>query len=332
LLFCYLTIAILILWSFCATKQNLACLIAHTILSQMLTKSFLLLLVLLSVDVAYAQKVSLKKSTERLNNIFEENKPKPEVLLLGMFHFAGEQVDANTTPVNLRVDMLSAQRQFQVERLVKSLAKFKPTKIAIEVSPRQERYYDSLYRAYKVGKQLTGKRINPADETIQLAFRLAKLMNIEKLYPIDAQPFRFQLSAQDSVLTYEKYKDQADSSFTYWDKMYDEEKLHQDSLNYFLPLNEYLQYINSPQKKAKTIGRWLITTKRGDNLNPIGADGFITRYFNRNVRIYSNVQRIVTSKQDRVLVIYGATHMYMLNQLFGASPEFKLKDIMKYLK
>ncbi|MFD2323982.1 DUF5694 domain-containing protein [Mucilaginibacter galii] len=101
---------------------------------------------------------------------------------------------------------------------------------------------------------------------------------------------------------------------------------------YFLPLNEYLAYLNSPQKQARAIGRWLVTTKRGSNTEPIGADGFITRYFNRNVRIYSNVQRIVDSKNDRILIIYGATHMYILKQLFEASPEFKVKDVMDYLK
>ncbi|HMF72427.1 MAG TPA: DUF5694 domain-containing protein, partial [Flavitalea sp.] len=157
-------------------------------------------------------------------------------------------------------------------------------------------------------------------------------LKLVKLYPIDAQSFRFKLSASDSVLTFEKYKDQTDPSFTYWDSHYDAVKLYQDSLAFYLPLNKYLQYLNSPVKQAKTIGRWLITTKRGSNTEPVGADGFITRCFNRNVRIYSNVQRIVTDPADRILIIYGATHMYMLEQLFAASPDFNLRDVAPYLK
>ncbi|MDP9076987.1 MAG: DUF5694 domain-containing protein [Bacteroidota bacterium] len=266
-----------------------------------------------------------------MSAIFEEAKPKPQVLLLGVFHFAGEQVDANTTSPGLQLNMLSAERQKQIEALVKKLAAFKPTKIAIEASPRRQRYCDSLYYEYCKGRPIADKKIKPADETIQLAFRLAHMLKLKKLYPVDAQPFRFNLSKTDSILTYEKYKDQSDSSYTYWDKAYDGEKAHQDSLAFFLPLNRYLQYLNSPQKQAKAIGRWLIITKRGSNDEPIGADGFITRYFNRNVRIYSNIQRIVTSKKDRILVIYGATHMYLLKTLFAASPEFELNDIMKYL-
>lgn len=298
----------------------------------MKAKPFLILFIFCLITTAYAQNNSLKQPLKRLDQIFEHDQPKPQILLLGIFHFAGEQMDANTTPTSLRVNMLSPERQAQIESIVKKLAEFKPTKIAIEVSPRLQIHYDSLYQEYKAGRPLSSKYIKPEDETVQLGFRLAKLMKLERLYPIDAQAFRFQLSPKDSVLTFEKYKTQTDSSFNYWDKAYDLEKNLQDSLAFLLPLNKYLQYLNAPQKQAKAIGRWLITTKRGSNTEPIGADGFITRYFNRNVRIYSNVQRIATNKEDRILVIYGATHMYMLKQLFAASPEFELKDIMPYLK
>ena len=296
------------------------------------TLSIYCLWLFLNSDEVFAQKATLISPEKRLADIFETDKPKPQVLLLGVFHFAGEQMDVNTTPPELRVDMLSPERQQQIEQLVIKLAAFKPTKIAIEVPPQREAFYDSLYNDYRAGKPLTGKYPLKADETIQLSFRLAKLLKLVKLYPIDAQSFRFKLSASDSVLTFEKYKDQTDPSFTYWDSHYDAVKLYQDSLAFYLPLNKYLQYLNSPVKQAKTIGRWLITTKRGSNTEPVGADGFITRYFNRNVRIYSNVQRIVTDPADRILIIYGATHMYMLEQLFAASPDFNLRDVAPYLK
>lgn len=158
------------------------------------------------------------------------------------------------------------------------------------------------------------------------------MLGIEKLYPVNANPFRFRLSPEDSVTTFDKYKKQGDSSYHYWEPKYNEAKLVADSLAYFGTLQEYLRFLNSNEVQERSNGRWLVTTKRGTNTEPIGADGFITRYFNRNVRIYSNIQRIVTSKTDRVLVIYGATHIYMLKMLFKASPEFDLQDVMPYLK
>ena len=297
-----------------------------------LIKYVLLVCCSLLIQKSIAQSQSTKKSLLHLNLLLEKDKPRADVLLLGTFHFAGEKVDENISPNDLAVDMLSAERQRQIKQLAKKLSKFKPTKIAIEVSPGRERYYDSLYTEYVSGKTLTGKRLDPADETFQLGFRIAKLLGHKKLYPIDAQPFRFRLSTQDSVLTYQKFSTQIDTAYTYWNKKYDAEQRFQDTLKFRLPLNEYLQYLNATEKRASSIGRWLISTKKGDNSSPVGADGFITRYFNRNVRIYSNVQRITSGKREKILIIYGATHMYLLDQIFKASPEYKVSNIMKYLK
>lgn len=268
---------------------------------------------------------------KKMQSIFEDDKIKPTVLLLGTFHFAGEQVDANTTPDALAVNMMLSDRQKQIEELVNELIKFRPTKIVIEGLPQYQSRYDSLFRLYKLGKLNSAPKFM-VSEIVQIGFRLADKLGLNTFYPVDTKPFRFQLSPEDSMLTFEKYKNQTDTSFAYWEERYDRESAYDDTLCYQLPLNKYLQYINAPETLAVSNGRWLVTTKRGTNQEPIGADGFITRYFNRNVRIYSNIQRIVTRKDDRILVIYGATHMFMLKTLFDASPEFKVEDVMKYLK
>lgn len=268
---------------------------------------------------------------QKIKTIFEDDQKKPTVLLLGVFHFAGEQVDVNTTPESLAVNMMLPERQKQISQLVDALVAFRPTKIVIEGQPQYQSRYDSLLRLYQQGKLKASPKFM-VSEVVQLGFRIATKLGLNTLYAADAQAFRFQLTPADSVLTFEKYKDQTDTSFAYWNERYDRESAYDDTLCYRLPLNEYLQYLNSPEKRALSNGRWLVTTKRGSNLEPVGADGFITRYFNRNVRIYSNIQRSVTRKDERILVIYGATHMFMLNALFEASPEFKVEDVMKYLK
>ena len=263
--------------------------------------------------------------------IFETDRPKPQLLLLGVFHFAGEQVDANTTPEALRVDMLSDKRQAEIAALVDRLAAFKPTKIAIEAPPPYQHFYDSLYTAWSNGT-LKAKPSFVADEKVQLAFRLAKRLGLKTLNCIDAQAFRFTLSKPDSIVTYEKYKDQVITDEDYWDRLYTLESRYSDTLKYNLPTKDFLRYLNDPEQAAKAVGRWLISTRRGTNEEPIGADAFITRYFNRNVRIYSNIQRIITRPDERVLVIYGATHMYLLKTIIDASPQYQLQDIRPYLK
>lgn len=268
---------------------------------------------------------------QKMKAIFEDDRTKPTVLLLGVFHFAGEQVDVNTTPESLAVNMMSPERQKQISKLVDALARFRPTRIVIEGRPQYQARYDSLLALYQQGR-LNASPGFLESEVVQLGFRLATKLGLKTVYAADAQAFRFQLTPADSVLTFEKYKAYSDTSFAYWEERYVRESAYDDTLCYRLPLNEYLQYLNSPEKRAQSNGRWLVSTKRGTNLEPIGADGFITRYFNRNVRIYSNIQRSVSRKDERILVIYGATHMFMLNALFEASPEFIIEDVMKYLK
>ena len=201
-------------------------------------KPTFLILFLLFAQQATAQSISTKKAINRLHEILEKNKPMAEVMLLGTFHFAGEKVDEDTTPQNLRISMLSKERQYQIQQLVKKMSKFKPTRIAIEVSPAREKYYDSLYSEYRLGRKLTGKGIDTSDEVFQLGFRLAKMLDHEKVYPIDAQPFRFHLSPQDSVLTYQKFNNQEDTSYAYWDKKYESEKHLQDTLKFLLTLKQ----------------------------------------------------------------------------------------------
>lgn len=279
-----------------------------------------------------AQNPSVRRALQHAAAVFEDGKHKPQVLLLGVFHFAGEQVDANTTPMNLRVDMLSPERQTQIDRLVKRLAAFKPTRIAVEMPPTSQTQLDSQYNAYRASRTTLGARAQSADERTQLAFRLAEMLHLEKLHAIDAQPFQFALSAADSLTTLEKYKDQSLPGADVWDHRYDVLSAYHDTLKATLPLNDFLSYLNSPETQARSIGRWLVTTKRGTNEEPVGADRFITRYYNRNLRIFSNIQRVVARPDDRVLVIYGATHMYILAHLLAASPELVLKDIQPYLR
>ena len=63
-----------------------------------------------------------------------------------------------------------------------------------------------------------------------------------------------------------------------------------------------------------------------------GADFTTGWWFNRNLRIFRNIQKINAKPSDRILVIFGAGHMNLLNIFFKASPEYKLVETNKYLK
>lgn len=63
-----------------------------------------------------------------------------------------------------------------------------------------------------------------------------------------------------------------------------------------------------------------------------GVDFEAGRWFSRNLRIFRNIQRIPKTPEDRILVIFGAGHMNLLNPLIDSSKEFELVSPVEFLK
>jgi len=77
------------------------------------------------------------------------------------------------------------------------------------------------------------------------------------------------------------------------------------------------------------IGTFKYETKGNEFFGPDFVTGW---WFNRNLRIFRNIQKINAKPADRILVIFGAGHMTLLNSFFDASPEYKLLKVNDYLK
>ena len=91
---------------------------------------------------------------------------------------------------------------------------------------------------------------------------------------------------------------------------------------------------NNRENLKRSLGNYLIGVfKYQTDENPdFGVDFTSGWWFNRNLRIFRNIQRIHTNPGDRVLVIFGSGHMNILNYLFEVTPEYQLIDVNEYLK
>ncbi len=49
------------------------------------------------------------------------------------------------------------------------------------------------------------------------------------------------------------------------------------------------------------------------------------------MRIYSNLNRIKLTKDDRVLILMGAAHTAMLREFIKRSPKFEMVNTVDYL-
>lgn len=74
----------------------------------------------------------------------------PQVLLVGSWHFAYPGMDAHKTAEELRMNIRTEKRQAELDELLDYLARFKPTKIAVESGPIVG-YLIKNYERYEAG-------------------------------------------------------------------------------------------------------------------------------------------------------------------------------------
>ncbi|MCU0322059.1 MAG: DUF5694 domain-containing protein [Chitinophagaceae bacterium] len=256
-----------------------------------------------------------------------QTKKQIEVLTLGTFHFNFPNLDLIKTHDNDKIDVLKPEYQYEIENIVKRIAKFKPTIIVIEREPNEQQKFDSLYNQYLLGKYMLSR-----NEEEQIGFRIAKMMKLKKIYCVDSWGRDYE-----AISTVIEGKDSLSNKkfMNYFNKSI-------DTLQQYFPkpifktkgIRAELIRQNEENKVKTDLGTYLLGIfKYENNENDFFGTDFVTGWwFNRNLRIFRNIQKINASPTDRILVIFGAGHMNLLNVFFDASPEYKLLKINKYLK
>ncbi len=252
---------------------------------------------------------------------------KTKVLTLGTFHFAFQNLDVKKIARTDQIDVLEPRYQLEIEDIVNRIAAFKPTIIAIEKDPALQTQYDSIYNQYLQGKYELSR-----SEVEQIGFRLAKMIGLKKLHCVNDWGRNYEVI--DSILN---GKDTA-SSKKFMEYFY----RHSDTSELFFNKNLFknegiladLRSRNDEKNLEKDLGNYLIGVFKYETADNsfFGADFTTGWWFNRNLRIFRNVQKLDAKPADRILVIYGVGHMNLLNLLFKASPEYDLLKVNDFLK
>ena len=61
-----------------------------------------------------------------------------------------------------------------------------------------------------------------------------------------------------------------------------------------------------------------------------GADE-AAKLYQRNLRIYSNLNRIPTTKNDRIFILSGGSHTAFLGEFMKRSPKYEVVNSLDYL-
>lgn len=251
------------------------------------------------------------------------NDPKAKILMLGTFHFKDAGLDSHKTKHHL--DVFSPQRQKEIQEVVDLLAKFKPTKIALEWKPKYQEGTDKEYQAY-----LDGKFELKANEVYQLGFRLGKQLGHKKVHLVDANGRWFK--ERGDIDAFAVKNNQTYLEKLPWDARFKALYDYQDALKLKHSLREHYLYANRAETINLTHGHYLVgSIEVGDGEAFPGVDGFLSSWYNRNLRIFSNLLRLRKSPEDRILLIIGSGHLPILRHAALAAPQFELVEVADIL-
>ncbi|MGA7290641.1 MAG: DUF5694 domain-containing protein, partial [Terriglobales bacterium] len=212
-------------------------------------------------------------------------------------------------------DVLSPKRQQEITELIEMLKKFRPTKIAIETDFGSKRV-EQEYSDYLAGKYTLSR-----NETNQIGYRLAKELGHRAVYPVDEEgDFPWQ-----RVVNYAKANgrnDKLDAISAGWGTMVKEQGEFLQSHTVL----ETLEYMNSDARAARDMASYLAIVPFGDPDDYAGPD-LLAAWYQRNIRIYNNIVKLIDSPNDRILVIYGAGHLAWLRQDVANDATVKLRKL-----
>jgi len=290
-------------------------------------KKSLTLILLIFISISCENKKQENKYI-LANNKNESNIEQVEILTLGSFHFDFPNLDVKKTNDEDQIDVFDPKYQKEIESIVDKLEEFNPTIIVIERRPEHQKKYDSLYNEYLAGKHELSR-----NEDQQIGFRLAKRMGLKQLVCVDSWGRDYEdvthlFEGADSI---EKQKFM-DFFVNNPDSLMDPYRNEAEIFKTHGILAQ-LKRINEDDRITKTLGYYLTGVFKYEmpENNQFGVDFVTGWWFNRNLRIFRNIQRINATPRDRVLVIFGAGHMNLLNVLFEASPEYQLLKVNDYL-
>jgi Family of unknown function (DUF5694) len=244
---------------------------------------------------------------------------RPTLLVLGTGHFDNPGLDV----VNTRVDdVLAPTRQAEINEVVQQLASFRPTHIAVEWPRKKQAALDARYRDYREGKYQLGRA-----EDEQIALRLAAKLHLASVYAVDWN--------EDSPGNDEDY-DWIAYGQAHGQKAQVTALLDAKGAIGIVPLGrqtigKWLLQINLPETLAATHRNYFDWAGIGDAEHQPGAN-WVGQWYARNLRIFTNLVRATDGPQDRMLVVYGYGHAYLLRQFATESGAFRVVDVGSVLK
>ena len=245
----------------------------------------------------------------------------PQLLVLGAPHFGNPGLDVGNASVP---DVLGPDRQAEIAAVVERLAAFRPTMIAVEAASRSQSKVDRRYSDYRSGRS----KLGPGEDE-QIAFRLAHRLGLPRVHAVDwnemppggEADWDYEVYAANNGRSADLRAVQARSRAT---------AAGLSERARCMNVAGWLHEVNRPQAREESHRIYFDYALLGDAQRNPGAT-WVGNWYARNLKIFANLGRLARSSSDRVLVVYGAGHGYLLDQFARQSGAFAVPDTLAYL-
>jgi hypothetical protein len=248
-----------------------------------------------------------------------------EVMILATYHMGNPGRDLH----NAKIDPVTTpEKQAELEAVAVALARFKPTAIAVEsVASDQSTMLDANFLKFGSSDLTTN-----SNETVQLGYRLAARLKLNRVYAVDEQDHE----GEPSYFPYATLQQWAATHgrSTELDVIQAEvgtiaaqlEKAQRTKT-----VGQLLATINDPQSPygaashavyMKLLGFGAGTEQPGAVLNG--------RWYTRNAIIFSKIRQ-VARPGDRIVVVFGSGHAYWLRHFIIETPQYRLVEASPFL-
>lgn len=242
---------------------------------------------------------------------------KSEVMVVGVYHL-GETADLTKVEQKSVEDL-----KLQTNEVIQTLSQFKPTKLAVEIACEEQMKLNERYESYQSDDSNQKK-----NEIELIGFPLAKKMGIGEISCVDWMGDEKEYAALDDILQYAKE--------------YENERFNKIMTRHIEPMQreakelstisilEGYKRLNNIEAVKEMHEVYMELAMIGKEKDYYGTD-WLTWWYKRNLIIYTNLRRLITTPQDRVLLLIGSGHVHLIKQFLKESGDCKVIDANEYL-
>jgi len=239
--------------------------------------------------------------------------PPAEILIVGTYHMSNPGEDLHNVKAD---DVLTAKRQQEIGAVTAALARFRPNRVGVEwpADIADERY----------AKFLADTLPESRNEVVQLGFRLARQQGLKQVLGLDV-PGDFPFD--DVAAWAHAHGRQAEI-----DRLMAAGEADVAGLTALLNGNtvgSVLRRLNEPAEIARNHSFYPPLLAMGAGVEQPGVT-LVSAWYTRNLAICARLLQAI-EPGDRVVLLYGQGHVYLLRQCLSEQPQVRVVDPLAYL-